>query len=73
MTHQPTPPSPRSGKHIDVDVMIGDKFFHTFRVSMLIAEGIADDGKPIVDYERLCRHIEGRMPTLKGKRYKIYA
>lgn len=40
---------------------------------MLIAEGIADDGKPIVDYERLCRHIERRMPTLKGKKYKIYA
>lgn len=73
MTPRPTPRRPKSGKHFDVDVMIGDKFIHTFHVSTLMAEGIADDGKPIVDYERLCRHIEGRMPTLKGKRYKIYA
>lgn len=59
-------------KFFNIDVMIGDKFFHTFRVSILLADRISNNGKPVFSVEKVCKHIESRMPELKQKKYTIY-
>jgi len=57
-------------KYINIDVMIHDRFVHTFRISSLLAERI-EDGKPVFSVERIQRHIESRLPSLKGQPYNI--
>ena len=58
-------------KYIEVDVMLRDRFVHTFRISTLLAERIDPDGKPVFSAERVQAHIESRMPSLKGQPYNI--
>ena len=58
-------------KYVDIDVMLHDRFVHTFRVSILLADKINTDGKPEFSGERLREHIENRLPSLKGKPYNI--
>lgn len=60
-----------SRKFIDIDVMLRGRFVHTFRISTLLADGIASDGKPIFSPKRLEQHIESRLPSLKGQPYNI--
>lgn len=58
-------------KFIDVDVMLDDRFVHTFHVSTLLADGVSRDGAPVFSVPRLEAHIESRMPSLKGQHYRI--
>lgn len=58
-------------KFYDLDVMIRDRFVRTFRISVMLADRIDPDGKPVFSYEKVCNHIESRMPSLKGKPYRI--
>lgn len=58
-------------KFIDIDVMLRGKFVHTFRISTLLADGITSDGTPIFSAQQLEKHIESRLPSLKGQPYNI--
>lgn len=58
-------------KYIDIDVMLRGRFVHTFRVSALVADSISPDGKLNFSAERVMRHIESRMPSLKGQPYNL--
>lgn len=56
-------------KYIEFDIMLGDKFIHTMRVSTLLADSVDAFGVPVFSLEKIKRHIESRLPTLKGKNY----
>lgn len=58
-------------KYFDIDVMLRGRFVHTFRISVLLADAISPDGKPVFSIDRLEKHIESRMPSFKGKPYNI--
>lgn len=58
-------------KFIDIDVMLRGRFVHTFRISTLLADGIASDGTPIFSAQRLEKHVESCLPSLKGQPYNI--
>lgn len=57
-------------KYIFVDVMLHDRFVHTFIISTLLAERI-EDGKPVFLANRIAEFIESRLPSLKGQPYQI--
>lgn len=59
-------------KFIDIDVMLRGRFVHAFRVSILLADSVTSDGKPVFSTERLKDHLESRLPSLKGQPYDIY-
>ena len=58
-------------KYFDIDVMLRGRFVHTFRISVLLADAISPEGKPVFSIDRLEKHIEARMPSLKGQPYNI--
>lgn len=58
-------------KFIDIDVMLRGRFVHTFRISMLLADGTTSDGMPIFSTRQLAEYIESRLPSLKGQPYNI--
>lgn len=58
-------------KYFDIDVMLRGRFVHTFRISVLLADAFSPDGKPVFSIDRLEKHIESRMPSLKGQPYNI--
>lgn len=51
--------------------MLRGRFVHTFRVYALVADSISPDGKLNFSAERVQRHIESRMPSLKGQPYNL--
>lgn len=55
-----------------IDIMLRDRFFATIRIEPelnMITEFYGD--KPVVSVNALCKVVEERRPTLKGKAYKI--
>lgn len=58
-------------KYFDIDVMLCGRFVHTFRISVLLADKICPDGTPVFSIDRLEKHIESRLPSLKGQPYNI--
>lgn len=57
---------------ITVDIMLRERFYATMRIEPalnMIIEYYGD--KPVVSVKELCRVVEDRRPTLKGKAYKI--
>ena len=58
-------------KYFDIDVMLRGRFVHTFRTSVLLADKIGPDGTPVFSIDRLEKHIESRLPSLKGQPYNI--
>lgn len=58
-------------KYFDIDVMLRGRFVHTFRISVLLADKISPDGTPVFSIDRLEKHIESRLPLLKGQPYNI--
>ena len=59
-------------KYFDIDVMLRGRLVHTFRISVLLADAISPDGKPVFSIDRLENHIDSRMPSLKGQPYNIF-
>lgn len=58
-------------KYIAFDIMLGDKFVHTVRVSTLLADNIDAFGVPSFSLSKIKQHIESRLPSLKGKDYRL--
>lgn len=52
------------------DVMLGERFCATLTLPAVMADGV-DGGRYFVTEETLRRFVERRLPTLKGKRYRI--
>lgn len=50
--------------------MLRDRFVRTLRMPGYMADDY-EDGKFIVSEETLCRFVENKIPTLKGKPYNI--
>ena len=60
-------------KRIVFDVMIGDRFYDTFRMPLeinMISEYIGDT--PVLDIEAIRRKVLEKRPTLKNEDFKIY-
>lgn len=58
-------------KYIEIDIMLGDRFVHTMRVSTLLADSVDAFGLPVFSLTKIKRHVESRLPTLKGKDYRL--
>ena len=55
-----------------IDIMLCDRFIATMRIEPqlnMITEFYGD--KPVVSVKALCKVVEGRRPSLKGKKYRI--
>ena len=55
-----------------IDIMLRDRFFATMRIEPqlnMITEFYGD--KPVVSVRALCKVVEGRRPSLRGKKYRI--
>ena len=57
---------------ITVDIMLCERFYATMRIEPALRM-ITDyyGNKPVVSMRELCRVVEDRRPTLRGKAYKI--
>lgn len=55
-----------------VDIMIRDRYYATMRIEPSLRM-VTDyyGNKPVVSVRELCRVVEERRPTLKGKDYRI--
>ena len=57
---------------ITFDIMLRDRFFATMRIEpelAMITEYYKD--KPVISVSALCKVVEGRRPSLRGKDYRI--
>lgn len=62
----------RTMDKVIVDIMMKDIFIATMRIEPSLRMVIDYYGdKPVVSMKALCREIEDRRPTLRGKAYKI--
>ena len=55
-----------------VDIMMRDRYYATMRIEPqlnMITEFYGD--KPVVSVKALCKVVEGRSPSLRGKKYRI--
>ena len=55
-----------------VDIMMKDRFYDTMRIEPslpMITEYYGD--KPVVSVRALCKVVEERRPTLRGKDYRL--
>ena len=55
-----------------IDIMLRDRFIATMRIEPqlnMITEFYGD--KPVVSVKALCKVVEGRRPSLRGKEYRI--
>ena len=60
-------------KRIVFDVMIGDRFYDTFRMPLeinMISEYV--DDTPVLNIEAIRRKVLEKRPTLKNEDFKIY-
>lgn len=57
-------------KYIIVDIMLNGQFLHTMQISTLLADEF-DHGIPVFSVDVLKKHIIGRLPSLKGKDFKV--
>ena len=60
-------------KKIVFDVMIGDRFYDTFRMPLeinMISEYV--DDTPVLNIEAIRRKVLEKRPTLKNEDFKIY-
>lgn len=57
---------------ITVDIMLRERFYATMRIEPSLRM-ITDyyGNKPVVSVRELCKVVEDRRPTLRGKAYKI--
>lgn len=57
---------------ITVDIMLRERFYATMRIEPSMRM-ITDyyGNKPVVSVKALCKEVEERRPTLRGKAYKI--
>ena len=53
------------------DVMLGEYFYATLTFPLYMSDGIGGGGKYMVKMETLRRFTEKKLPTLKGKPYRI--
>lgn len=58
-------------KFISFDIMIGDQFIHTIAVSTLLADSIDRFGRPVFSPRKLSDHVISRLPTLRGKNFRL--
>ena len=58
-------------QYIEIDIILGDSFVHTMRVSTLLADGVDALGLPVFSLAKIKQHVENRLPTLKGKDYRL--
>ena len=55
-----------------VDIMIRDRYYATMRIEpslRMVTDYYGD--KPVVSVKALCKVVEGRRPSLRGKKYRI--
>lgn len=57
--------------YIEFDIMLGERFVHTMRVSILLADSVDALGVPTFSYDKIRLHVESRLPSLKGKNYQL--
>lgn len=57
--------------YIEFDIMLGERFVHTMRVSILLADSVDAFGLPTFSDDKIRRHVESRLPSLKGKNYQL--
>lgn len=55
--------------YIEFDIMLGERFVHTMRVSILLADSVDAFGVPTFSDDKIRLHVESRLPSLKGKNY----
>ena len=60
-----------SDSFLTFDVMLRERFICTMKLPMYLADSVVN-GKFLVNEDTVARYVESKLPTLKGKDFKIY-